>query len=105
MRERFVRLLPASRRRYVFPSAGWRRRPAREVRMTDSTVKDLSPLSGASPAGLQAADLLYVLRPGSPDADFKAAGSDLSAFVGTLGYVPGSRTVNGHALSGDVIVS
>ncbi len=49
--------------------------------MTDSTLKNLSPISGATPAGLQATDLLYAVRPGSPDADFKAAGSDVTALA------------------------
>ena len=49
--------------------------------MTDSTVKNLNAISGATPAGLQATDLLYAVRPGSPDADFKATGSDVATLA------------------------
>jgi hypothetical protein len=73
--------------------------------MTDSTVDSLNAIAGATPAGLQAADLFYVVRPGAPDADFKASAGDLSTFIAGLGYVPATRTVNGHALSGNVTVS
>jgi hypothetical protein len=49
--------------------------------MTDSTLKNLDAISGATPAGLQAADLLYAVRPGSPDADFKATGGDIAVLA------------------------
>lgn len=72
---------------------------------TNRTVKSLPSITTASPSGLQNTDLLYAVRPGSPDLDYKASGSDISTFVSALGFVPNTRTVNGHALSGDVTVT
>ncbi len=72
--------------------------------MADSTVTALSDISGATPAGIQTTDVFYIVRPGSPDADFKASGADVNTFAAVT-LVPKTTTVNGHALSGNVTVS
>lgn len=63
--------------------------------MADSTVELLNDIAGASPAGIQATDLLYVFRPGSPDLDFKADGDDLQTLVlgGTVSVSAFARTI------------
>lgn len=49
--------------------------------MADSTLENLTDIAGATPAGIQSTDLVYIFRPGAPDADFKADGQDIVDLV------------------------
>lgn len=55
--------------------------------MADSTVENLTDISSGSPAYIEDTDLLYLFRPGTPDADYKIDGADL------LTYVSGKQTL------------
>jgi hypothetical protein len=52
--------------------------------MTDSTVEDLTDVATAG--GISGSDLLYVFRPGSPDADYKAQADVFAAASHTQRY-------------------
>ena len=66
--------------------------------MANSTVENLTNIASATPAGIQATDLLYIFRPGTPDVDFKADGDDIQSLV--LGATL-SVTAAGRALIDD----
>ncbi len=64
--------------------------------MADSTIENLTDIAGAG--GVQATDLFYVFRPGSPDADYKADSDGLKTYV--LGGTP-VVTAAGRAILDD----
>src|SRR5262249_45393962 len=64
--------------------------------MTDSTVENLNHITGAG--GLESGDLFYVVRSGSPDADFKAASDSVLSYI--EGAAPAfAAVVHTHTLS------
>lgn len=66
--------------------------------MSNSTVENLTDIATAS--GLQTADLFYVFRSGSPDADYKADGADIVAFVESAATVFAKESFKIIAVSG-----
>lgn len=67
--------------------------------MPNSTVENLTDIATASPAGVQATDLFYVFRPGTPDADFKADSDNVVDYVeANADLVAGAGTVTDNTL-------